>query len=189
MARWEPNARGRLEQAAMQLFAERGYEQTTVSDIAERAGLTERTFFRHYEDKREVLFGGAGVLQELMIKALAETPETASPITAVANAVQAAGTLVGGRGDLPRMRHAVISANRELQERELIKMATLSAALADELRARGVADPFARLTAEAGIAVFRVAFEQWVTGADERELPDIMRALFAELGRAVTAQN
>jgi AcrR family transcriptional regulator len=187
MVRWEPNARGRLEQAAMELFAERGYEQTTVADIAERAGLTERTFFRHYADKREVLFGGSGLLQELMIKALAGTPESAAPITAVANAVVAAGDLLEQRRPFSRKRNAVIAANRELQERELIKMATLSAALADELRSRGVDEPSARLTAEAGLAVFRVAFAQWVSGADRRDLPTIMRAAFAALPRVVSS--
>lgn len=189
MVRWEPNARGRLEQAAMQLFTERGYDQTTVADIAERAGLTERTFFRHYADKREVLFGGSSLLQGVMIKALAGTPESAAPITAVANAVVAAGELLEERRPFSRKRNAVISAHPELQERELIKMATLSAALADELRGRGIDEPSARLIAEAGIAVFRVAFAQWVSGADERELPEIMRALFTDLPRVVARGN
>ena len=76
MGRWEPNARGRLEQAAMELYLERGFDQTTVAEIAERAGLTERTFFRHFADKREVLFAGAGALQELLVSAVAGAPDS-----------------------------------------------------------------------------------------------------------------
>ena len=90
MGRWEPNARGRLEQAALELYGERGFEQTTVAEIAERAGLTERTFFRHFADKREVLFGGAGALQEFLVSTVASAPDSAAPIDAVAAALEAA---------------------------------------------------------------------------------------------------
>ena len=93
MGRWEPNARGRLEQAAMELFIERGFEQTTVAEIAERAGLTERTFFRHFADKREVLFWGQGALQDLLVSAVAGAPDSAAPIDAVAAALEAAGAV------------------------------------------------------------------------------------------------
>src|ERR1700679_1264774 len=106
MSRWEPNARGRLEQAALELYQERGYERTTAAEIAKRAGLTERTFFRHYADKREVLFGGAGALQELMVKALADAPESASPIEAVAAAINAAGAALQQRRELAAQRQA-----------------------------------------------------------------------------------
>src|ERR1700737_1833792 len=94
MGRWEPNARGRLEQAAPQLLIERGVEQTTVAEIARRAGLTERTFFRHFADKREVLFWGAPALQELVVCTVASAPASASPIDAVAAALEAAGALL-----------------------------------------------------------------------------------------------
>src|ERR1035441_631438 len=87
MGRWEPNARGRLEQAALELYVERGFEQTTVAEIAQRAGLKERTFFRHFADKREVLFQGAASLQELLVNAVASTPESSAPIDAVAAAL------------------------------------------------------------------------------------------------------
>src|ERR1700731_4121568 len=83
MARWEPDSRGRLEQAALALYGERGFEQTTGAEIAARAGLTERTFFRHFADKREVLFGG-GELQELLVSAVAGAPDSAAPMDAVA---------------------------------------------------------------------------------------------------------
>src|ERR1700734_3956937 len=152
MSRWEPNARGRLEQAAMELYSERGFEQTTVAEIARRAGLTERTFFRHYADKREVLFGGAGALQEPMVAAVKDAPDGAAPIDAVADGLRAGAAVLEPRRPFSRQRQAVITANTELQERELIKLATLGAALSDALCRRGVADPTASLTAQAGIA-------------------------------------
>jgi AcrR family transcriptional regulator len=181
MTRWEPNARGRLEQAAMELYSERGFEQTTVAEIAERAGLTERTFFRHFADKREVLFAGAGTLQELMVSAVAGAPASLAPIEAVATALEAAGAVLQERGDYPRKRQAIIAANAELQERELIKLASLAAAIADTLRRRGVGDPAASLSAEAGIAVFRIAFERWTSETEQQDLTQLMRESLEEL--------
>ncbi len=186
MGRWEPDARGRLERAAMELYIERGFEQTTVAEIAVRAGLTERTFFRHFADKREVLFAGAGHLQDFLVSTLASEPDSAAPIDAVAAALAAAGALLQERRDYAEQRQAVIAANVELQERELIKLASLASALADTLRQRGVADPAASLTAEAGIAVFKVAFERWVSGNGHQDLPQQIRESLHEL-RAVTA--
>jgi len=170
----------------MELYVERGFEQTTVAEIARRAGLTERTFFRHYADKREVLFWGAGALQELIVKTLASAPDSAAPIDAVAAALEAAGALIQEGGDRPRKRQDVIAANAELQERELIKMATLASAIAGALRERGVPDPAASLAAEAGIAVFRVAFERWINDPAQGDLPAVIRQSLDEL-KAVTA--
>jgi AcrR family transcriptional regulator len=186
MSRWEPDARGRLERAALELYGERGFEQTTVAEIAARAGLTERTFFRHFADKREVLFAGAGTLQDLLVRTLASTPDSAAPIDAVAAALEAAGALLQERRDYARQRQAVIAANVDLQERELIKLASLASALAGTLRQRGVRDPAASLAAEAGIAVFRIAFELWVSEASQADLPQLIRESFDEL-KAVTA--
>jgi AcrR family transcriptional regulator len=186
MGRWEPNGRGRLVQAAMELYSERGFEQTTVAEIATRAGLTERTFFRHFADKREVLFWGAASLQELLVTTLAGTPDSMVPIDAVAVALEAAGAQLQQRPDHARTRHAIIVANPELQERELIKLATLASAIAEALRQRGVSEPGASLTAEAGIAVFKVAFERWITQTGKRELPQFIRESLDEL-KTVTA--
>jgi AcrR family transcriptional regulator len=186
MSRWEPNARGRLEEAALELYGERGFEQTTVAEIAARAGLTERTFFRYFADKREVLFWGAGALQELLVNTVAGAPASAAPIEAIAAAVEAGGTLLQQRREHAVQRQKVIAANVELQERELIKMATLAAALADALRGRGVAEPTASLAAEAGIAVFRIGFERWINDSSQRELPLLIRQSLDEL-RSVTA--
>jgi AcrR family transcriptional regulator len=186
MVRWEPDSHGRLERAALALYGERGFENTTVAEIAERAGLTERTFFRHFADKREVLFWGAGALQELFVSAVAGAPDSAAPIDAVAAALQAAGAVLEERRDSARQRQAVIVANAELRERELVKLARLAAALADALRQRGVADPAAALTAEAGIAVFKVAFERWVDKSNQRDFPQVIEESLDEL-KAVTA--
>ena len=165
MTRWEPNARGRLQRAALELYSERGYDQTTVAEIAKRAGLTERTFFRYFADKREVLFHGSGAAPGADRRG-----DRARPGRAVADRRRAARRSrppprSSRRPRLPGRRQAIIAANPELQERELIKLAALAAALADALRGRGVADPAASLAAEAGIAVFKVAFQRWVSGA------------------------
>jgi AcrR family transcriptional regulator len=186
MSRWEPNARGRLEQAALALYGERGFEQTTVAEIAARAGLTERTFFRHFADKREVLFWGAGALQELLVSTVASAPDSVAPIDAVAAALQAAGALLQERRESARQRQAVIAANAELQERELIKLASLASALAGTLRQRGVSNLAASLTAEAGIAVFKIAFERWISETSQQDLPHVIRESLDEL-KAVTA--
>jgi AcrR family transcriptional regulator len=188
MGRWQPDAQARLLKAALALYGERGYEETTVAEIAERAGLTKRTFFRYFADKREVLFAGAGAgtLLEFMVSALTAAPESAAPIEAVAAALQAAAALLQERREYSRQRQAVIAANPGLQERELIKLASLGSALAEALRQRGVTEPAASLTAEAGIAVFKVAFERWVGGPSQPELPQLISESLDQL-KAVTA--
>ncbi len=188
MGRWEPNARGRLEQAALDLYIERGFEQTTVAEIAQRAGLTERTFFRYFTDKREVLFWGARSLQELLVSTLASVPSSCTPMDAIAVALDAAGSLLGQRPEHSHRRQTVISANPALQERELIKLASLAAALAETLRQRGVAEPAASLAAEAGIAVFKIAFERWIEAPGDQDFSQLIRASLAEL-RAVTSSS
>ena len=180
MGRWEPNSKGRLTQAAMDLFVERGYESTTVAEIAQRAGLTERTFFRHFADKREVLFSGFGALQELLVDAVAAAPPSASPIDAVAAGLEAIGAVLDDR-EYSRQRQSVIAANAELRERQLIKFASAASVLADALRARGVDDSAAGLSAETGVAVFRVAFERWMSEAETRDLQEIIRASLNQL--------
>ena len=130
MSRWKPDARGRLEQAAFELILEGGYEQITVADIAKRAGLTERTFFRHYADKREVLFGGSAMLQSEIVRALDDVPPSASTIDAVRAAIEAAATMMRGRRAYARERQKIVMAHPDLQEREQMKRSTLATALA-----------------------------------------------------------
>jgi AcrR family transcriptional regulator len=186
MARWQPDARGRLAEAAMALYGERGFEDTTVAEIAERAGLTERTFFRHYADKREVLFAGAKTLQETLVNTVTSAPDSVTPLEAVALGLEAVGDVLPDRPEVSRQRAAIIAANAELQERELIKLASLSAALADTLRGRGLSDPAATLTGEIGIAVFRAAFERWIDETNDRDFAQLVRDSLDEV-KAVAA--
>jgi AcrR family transcriptional regulator len=181
MGRWEPDAAGRLREAAMALYVEQGFERTTVVEIADRARVTARTFFRHFADKREVLFAGSEELEQQMVQALAAAPASAQPMEAVAAGLLAAAEILGDRRDHSRARQAVIAATPVLRERELIKMASLAAAFTDALRKRGVAPAIASLAAETGVAVFRVSFERWVTEPDNASLDDVMRATLADL--------
>jgi AcrR family transcriptional regulator len=186
MGRWEPNARGRLAQAALTLYAEQGFEQTTAAEIARHAGLTERTFFRHFADKREVLFYGADSLRDILVQAIADAPAFATAMDAVSAALQVAGAMAEENADVARLRSAVVSANAELRERELIKHAELAAAIAGALRDRGIAEPTASLAAETGIAVYRVAFARWVSEPGQPNLPGILRESMEELRGALT---
>ena len=184
MTRWEPNASGRLQRAALELYSERGYDQTTVAEIAKRAGLTERTFFRYFADKREVLFYGSGMLQDRLVQGIDEAPPALSPIDAVGTALEAAAGPFEEVRDFSLRRQAIVAANPELQERELTKLAALAAALADALRGRGVPDPAASLAAEAGIAVFKIAFQRWAGeagAAGGQTLAQLIRQSLAEL--------
>ena len=181
MSRWKPNARDRLEQAALDLYRERGFEQTTVAEIAERAGLTERTFFRYFADKREVLFGGQTMQHEIYVSAIANAPASATPIDAVAAALEVVAPLFRERYELARQRQSVIAANPELQERELLKRASLASAMADALRRRSVTDPAASLAAEIGVISFYTAFARWVSEPDEQDLSQLIRESLDQL--------
>ncbi|MFG3018887.1 TetR/AcrR family transcriptional regulator [Streptomyces sp. NPDC048254] len=186
MGRWQPNARGRLAAAALELYSERGYEQTTVAEIARHAGLTERTFFNHYADKREVLFATAGEFQDRFVGAVSGALESVAPIDALAVGLDEIAEMLAGQRDFVRTRQAVIMSNPELQERDLIKLAATSAALADALRRHGVAEPDASLAAEAGVALFKVGFHRWIAADEERELSLLMREALDAL-KSVTA--
>ena len=179
MGRWEPGAAGRLREAAMALYAERGYDRTTVAEIADRAGVTARTFFRHFADKREVLFAGSEELERHMVEALIAAPESATPMEAVAAAVLSSADFFDK--EYSSRRQAVITATPELRERELIKLASLTAAFTEALRKRGAGEDVAALAAETGVAVFRVAFERWIAEPDGVGLADVIRSTLATL--------
>ena len=194
MGRWEPNAAGRLQHAAFELYAERGYDQTTVAEIAARAGLTERTFFRHFADKREVLFGGGDRFRATLVDPVDAAPASATALEAVAAGIEAAASVFPSV-ELVRRRQALLSANPELQERELIKLAALATALADALRRRGVPGTAAQLAAETGVTVLRVAMTRWTEDPTERpwevhvrDAMDELRGLTAERGVAGQAR-
>jgi AcrR family transcriptional regulator len=172
----------------MQLYFEQGFEQTTVAEIAEQAGLAERTFYRHFADKREVLFWGASALQEALVDGVAHAAPALTPLAAVAQALEATCDMFEEHPVSVRQRQAIIAANPELQERELIKLAVLAAAIADALRGRGVKEPTASLAAEAGIAVFRIAFESWVRQTKARSLRRVISDSFTELEKVTTAR-
>ena len=189
MGRWQPDSRGRLQEAALALFSERGFDQTTAAQIAAQAGLTERTFFRHFADKREVLFGGSAILEERIVAGVAGAPAGDGPLDSVSRGLDEAAAVVGEfRRDLSRQRQTVIASNPELRERELAKMADYAAAVGGALRERGVGEPQATLAAETGMTVLRVALRRWAGGDDGRDLTAILGDAVADL-RAVATRG
>jgi AcrR family transcriptional regulator len=193
MPRWEPNARERLVTAAMELFEERGYDQTAVADIAARAGLTERTFFNCFPDKREVLFHGAEKLEAFLVESAGRVPSSASAMATVSAALEAVARTSDewpGFGDFARRRQALLRAHAELRERELTKLASLGLAMASALRLRGVPERSASLAAEVGMALFKVAFEACMSDPKRRKLAFHLRKSlddFATLDRVSKA--
>jgi AcrR family transcriptional regulator len=153
----------------MDLYSERGYEQTTVAEIAKRAGLTERTFFRYFADKREVLFFGSELLEKALVESLEQAPADLSPIDAIGVALESVAIFFNDRRPHSTRRQTVINANPELQERERNKLAGLATSLAAALQRRGVSPSTATLLAEMGIAVFKIAFERWLSDPEERD--------------------
>jgi AcrR family transcriptional regulator len=186
MSRWKPDAQGRLMGAAIELFDEQGYEATTVAEIAERAGLTKRTFFRYFSDKREVLFSGSQELQRVWLEGVAAAAADANPLTAVVAGLDPVADMFTERHPFARIRTRIIEANPELLERELIKLQNLAAAVKDALVERGVSANAAMLAAQAGVTVFQVAFAQWVQQDDPTALRRLIDESVQEL-RAVTA--
>jgi AcrR family transcriptional regulator len=180
MARWEPGTAERLQKAALELFATRGYEQTTAAEIAQSVGLTERTFFRHFSDKREVLFQGQELLVQAFLDGIAAARADASPLEVVASALRSAVTFFPDeRRAHSRTRQSVIDRNPALQERERHKLTALAATVAEALRARGVDEPAATLAAESGATVFGIAFTRWLR--EERSLADLAAEVLDEL--------
>ncbi|WP_018570579.1 TetR family transcriptional regulator [Streptomyces sp. PsTaAH-124] len=170
MARWQPDAPGRLAAAALDLFEERGYENTTVIEIAERAGLTKSTFFRYFPDKREVLFG-RGALTGLLVDGIASAPPEAGPLDTVAHALDTLGRtfFTADRREFSARRQAVLNANTELLEREALKRTELTTAMADALTRRGTPPPTARVAAKLGALVWEIAYDQWIATATDTE--------------------
>ncbi len=188
MGRWQPDSRGRLQEAALELYAARGYDRTTVAEIAERAGVTERTFFRHFDDKREVLFGGSAALLELILSGVRSAPAGDGPVDAVGRGLVAAAEQGPFRRDLTRRRNEVIAASPELRERERAKLADYAASVAAVLVERGASELQSTLAAEAGATVLRVAMERWAEPGEDRSLADVVREALAEL-RALAADG
>lgn len=175
MGRWQPDARARLQQAALALYGERGYEQTTVAEIAERAGLTKRTFFRYFADKREVLFWGSELLEQRMVAAVEMAPGSASALDLIGVALDSAAERFEEVREFAGPRHRIIASSPELRERELIKAASLAAAMARALGARGFDDTAATLAACTATTVMHVAFEQWVDDPNQTPFKQIAK--------------
>lgn len=189
MGRWEPGARERLVMAAVDLFTEQGYDATTVAQIAERAGVTKSTFFRHFPDKRELLVAGQETLSRLLAEGIAEAPGDASPLEAVAAGLERAAGAMGpmNRELAPRLK-AAVAASAELQERDALKSVSLAAAMTTALVARGVPDPTAALAGELGVLAFKRAYAEWSEGDRDAKdgLAEYTRAALDEL-RAASA--
>jgi AcrR family transcriptional regulator len=187
MARWEPNARERLVRAAVDLFSEQGYDATTVSQIADRAGLTKTTFFRHFPDKREVLSAGQDLHARILSDAIAAAPGPATPLEVVGAALDAlTATFADDRREFSARLRSVIAGHSELQERAAFKRAGLATVMADALRKRGVPEPTAGLAAELGVRAFYGAYDQWADPACGQPLTALTRRGLDEL-RAATA--
>jgi AcrR family transcriptional regulator len=188
MARWEPDGRERLVRAALDLFTEQGYDNTTVAQIAERAGLTKSTFFRHFPDKRDVLAAGQDTLCQLFGDGVAAAAASATPLETVGAALDAAaGAFTPDRRELGPKLHAAIAASGELQGRDALKHVGLAAALSDALKKRGVPDPTASLVAEMGMLAFKMAYARWSDPANREELGTLARQALHELQRASVA--
>src|ERR1700733_12017661 len=185
--RWEPDARERLAHAALQLFSEKGYDDTTVAEIADRAGLAKSTFFRYFPDKRDVLAAGQETLAKLFVDGISQAPADATPLTAVAAGLErAAEAMRPFNRELAPHLQAAIAASTELQERAALKQVGLAAAMADALRARGVSDYVARLAAELGVLAFREAHTTWVETDNPQEFSELARAALQRLRTTVT---
>ncbi len=181
MARWEPGARERLVLSAVDLFTEQGYDDTTVAQIAERAGVTKSTFFRHFTDKRELLVAGQETLSQLLSEGIGEAPGSATPLEAVASGLERVSGAMGPMNrDLgPRIK-AAVAASSELQERDALKSVGLGVAMRTALAARGVPDATAHLAAELGLMAFKRGFAEWSEGDrddDDKLAPYCLAAL------------
>jgi AcrR family transcriptional regulator len=165
MARWQPGARERLVVAAVDLFTEQGYDATTVAQIAERAGVTKSTFFRHFSDKRELLVAGQDTLSRLLTEGITEAPTGASPLEAVAAGLERASSALGPiNRELGARLKAAVAANAELQARDALKSVSLAAAMTSALASRGVPDPTAHLAGELGVIAFKRGYAEWAAG-------------------------
>lgn len=188
MARWEPGTRERLQAAALELFTSRGFEQTTAAEIAQSVGLTERTFFRHFSDKREVLFRGQDDFLQAFTNGMRDAPDGATALEVVASALQAMSRFFpDDRRPYSRMRQAVIDDNPALRERELHKRSEMAAIMVEGLHTRGIGEPAAKLAAESGATVFGIAFGRWINDGETRSLGEIMSEVFEELRKLAVA--
>jgi AcrR family transcriptional regulator len=187
MPRWEPDARQRLVAAALHLFSEQGYDSTTVAEIADHAGVTKSTFFRHFPDKREVLAAGQDTLTRLLVEGIASAATDATPLAAVGAGLQhAAGAMTPFNRQLGPQLKAIIATSSELQERDALKQVGFAVAMADALRSRGVEHAVAAAAAELGVLAFKEAYAAWLSAGNDQDLGQLARSSLDELRVAVT---
>jgi AcrR family transcriptional regulator len=189
MPRWEHGSEERLRKAAMELFDEQGFENTSVGEIAERARVTNRTFFRHFTEKREVLFAGSENLRAVLVHKIHQLPDVAEPLQAVTRILTEFNWKSMGSREFQRQRQAVIAANPELLERDLIKHHSIAASFADALRRRGVAADVAQLAARVGIQTFFIAYELWLSAGNKADLATITESVMSLLGTIVPPRS
>jgi AcrR family transcriptional regulator len=185
MGRWQPDAKGRLHEAAIALFIERGYDAVTVADIAQRAGLTKRTFFNHFPDKREVIFAAADEFEASIVGALAEADPGPDPLAAVVRAYTRGAAMIVDYPELVRGREELVASSQELQERDLMKMASLTAKIATTLLDRGLSPRQALFVAQAGASIFTTAIEDWAADPAhglERAMQEALSGFRAAVG-------
>ena len=191
VARWEADAQGRLQQAAFELFAERGYDAVTTAEIAERAGLTKRSFFNHFADKREVLFGGSERLPAAVVEAIEVAPVSLGALPTAIHGLQAgADAFMESRRPAVAQRDAIVAAHPELRERELMKRAALAEAIAEALLRRDGDARSSTITARAAILVWQIAMERW-TAAPPKDPTTLSRHIERALAdlRAATGES
>ena len=189
MTRWQPDARGRLQQAALSLYGERGYDDTTVAEIAERAGLTKRTFFRYFADKREVLFGGDEI-PTLAERLMADAPPSLDPVTLIVEGLQnVADARFEPQREEIRAQQAIIRSDEGLRERDLHKRAAISDAVRTGFVRRGLPRAQAALLAELSLALLYVSMDEWLDQDGDRPLSEIIPETLATLRATVAVQN
>jgi AcrR family transcriptional regulator len=181
MPRWGPCAEDRLRGAALELFLEHGFENVTVAQITERAGLTRRSFSRYFSDKRDVLFAGSERLPGVLARSVRHADSTFSSFEALLTALVDVADVLGDQAPLAAQRRAIVRASPELRERGRTKFAAVTDAVADALRDRGAAESEATLLAQVGVAIFRTAFERWTDQPDEIGLPARIREVAVQL--------
>jgi len=185
MPRWEPQARDRLRDAALELFLAHGFDNVTVAQITERAGLTRRTFSRYFTDKRDVLFAGSEQLPEVLAAAVGRADPDLAPFAALLTALAEVGDLLAGQVAHAAERRAIVEASPELQERGRTKFAAVTSALAAALEQRGAEAATAALLAPVGTAIFRAAFDRWAEQPECASLADRIRETAAELAASM----
>jgi len=185
MPRWEPQARDRLRAAALELFLAHGYDNVTVAQITERAGLTRRTFSRYFADKRDVLFAGSEELPGAIADAVGRADPALAPFDAMLSALAEVGDLLADRVGYPAEHSAIVAASPELQERGLSKFAEVTRALGAALAQRGTDAATAALLAPVGTAIFRAALDRWARQPDGVSLADQIRATAAALAASM----